>query len=92
MCVGLGNMGVRQTVAVRRSAVRSARTACVGAAWRGRLREEGVVCLSGGDFSFRMTHPVSTQPVPDGALRLAESTWLVGFHFHCDVDADSRIL
>lgn len=30
--------------------------------------------LSGGDFSLGMTHPVASEPVLDGALRLAEST------------------
>lgn len=72
-----GKYGARQTVAIRCAALRSSRTACrsclAGASaggWRG---------LSGGgrDFAFRMTHPVATQPALDGALRLAESTWLV---------------
>lgn len=64
----------------KRSAMRSSWTACVRAAWRGCL-QEGRRGLSGGDFSFRMTHPVATQPVLDGALRLAESTELVDFFF-----------
>lgn len=44
--MGLGNMGVRQTVAVRRSAVRSARTACVGAAWAAGASARGRSGLS----------------------------------------------
>lgn len=52
--------------------------------------------LSGGDFSLRMTHPVASEPFLDGALRLAENTWLAEFSrglsfptteslCHCDV-------